>query len=55
MAFWCTFLMRALMMGLGMVRSLSFFIECLCMAPLTLLVTVMRGFYFPSVDSSSVY
>ena len=39
--------MKALMTGMGMVRSLRFIIECSCMA-LPPAATVIRGVYFPS-------
>ena len=40
------FFMRILMLVFGMLRSASLLMDCLCIAPLTLVVIVMRGFVF---------
>ena len=45
--FWCKFLMRVLMLDFEILSLVTFFfIECLCMAPLTPYVMVMWGFIF---------
>jgi hypothetical protein len=46
MAFWCMFFMRVLIIDFGILRLVSFLMECSCMAPLTPAVMVMRGFTF---------
>jgi hypothetical protein len=46
MAFWCRFFIRLLMLVFGIFRLASFSMDCSCIAPLTLVVIVMRGFVF---------
>ena len=46
MAFWCRFFMRVLILVLGILRFVSFSIECSCIAPLTPTVMVMRALVF---------
>ena len=46
MVFWCMFFMRVLVFDFGMFRLVSFLMECLCMAPLTSAVMVMRKLIF---------
>ena len=46
MAFWWIFFMRVLIVGFGMFRLVSLLMECLCMAPLTRVVIVIRGLVF---------
>ena len=46
MAFWCMFFMRVLMLGYGILRSVSLLIKCSCTAPRTPAVIVMRGLVF---------
>ena len=46
MVFWCMFLMRVLIFDFGMLRLVSFLMECLCTAPLTPAVMVMRWLIF---------
>ena len=46
MAFWCIFFRRVLMLVFGILRSASFLMDCLCIAPLTLNVIVIEGFVF---------
>jgi hypothetical protein len=43
------FFMRALMVDFGILRLMSFLMECLCMAPLTPAMMVVRGVAFPSI------
>lgn len=43
---WCICFMRFLMVCFEMVNSLSFLMECSCMASLTLVVMVMRKLTF---------
>ena len=45
-AFWCISFMSFLMLGLGIFRSVSFWMECSCMAPRTPAVIVMTGLVF---------
>ena len=46
MAFWCIFFMRVLVLDFGLSNSVSFLIECSCMASLTLAMTMMRALTF---------
>jgi hypothetical protein len=46
MAFWCMFFIRFLMLAFGMFSLVRFSMECLCMAPFTPAVMVMRGLVF---------
>jgi hypothetical protein len=46
MAFWCKFFMRLLMLDFVMLRSAKFSMDCLCIAPFTPIVIVIRGFVF---------
>jgi hypothetical protein len=46
MAFWCIFFMGVLILVFGILRLANLFMECLCMAPLTPAVMVMRGLVF---------
>ena len=48
-AFWCRFFMNVLILVLGILRFVSFSIECSCIAPLTLAVMVMRRLVFHSL------
>jgi hypothetical protein len=41
--------MRVLMLDFGILRLMSFLMECLCMAPLTPAMHGDEGVYFPSV------
>ena len=46
MAFWCISFMRVLMLVFGILRLATFSMDCLCIAPLTHDVIVIRGFAF---------
>ena len=46
MALWCKLFMRFLILAFGIFKLFNFSIECLCMAPLTPVVMVMRGLVF---------
>ena len=46
MAFWWILFMRFLMAGFGNFRLISLLMECSCMAPLTLVVMIIRGLIF---------
>ena len=46
MAFWCKIFMRVLMLGFGIIWLISLLIECLCIAPRTPAVIVMRALIF---------
>jgi hypothetical protein len=45
-AFWWIFCMRVYMAYFGILRFVSLSMDCLCMAPLTPTVMIMRGFVF---------
>ncbi len=46
MAFWCIFFMRFLTLDFGISRSSSCLMDCSCIAPMTPVVILMRGFVF---------
>jgi hypothetical protein len=46
MAFWCIFFICFLMLDFGMFSLVRFSMECLCMAPITFAMMVMRGLVF---------
>ena len=46
MAFWCRSVMGVLILVLGILSWVNLSIECLCIAPLTPAVMVMRGLVF---------
>ena len=46
MAFWCMFFMRLLMLAFGISRYSNFLMDYSCIALLTLVVMVIRGFVF---------
>jgi hypothetical protein len=49
MAFGCKFFMRVLMVDFGILGLAGLLMDCSCIAPLTLVVMVMRGLVFHSL------